>query len=1077
MSFAGVRNESLSLRFDLTHGIALQNILDVAINREYLRKAPSALFEYAVNNETPPLESTQLSVISVEPPGDGSSEDGPSLSVVASDGQLTFSLQVSLPVGEPAAILRLSITTNSESPLFVRVVMPKIRGLITKDNASQMMGTIPQEVGSVIPMTSDVILGMPFGSSQLALSVGLPTSYNNMELASLYDPLQGGGVFFCDVDGDVVNGPPPLQFNLSAAEVVAFWIGNVSRSSPAQLSGLAIGVHPTSDWHTAVDFYTTLHRFRWTFPTTPAWFRDAPAIYAPTPITAGSIYLVQDWQFLADGTVWNTWEDNDGPWKDGCCLPDFLNGTPAQISKAAFGPPGALLQVAMQNSTQLDLFAVGANGAIWVTWEAGNGVWQNGRDNTAPAMITPPGYAVPGSSLACGQQGDDQLDVFFVRNGNIWVTWERGDTAWADGLPGHQTPVPITESNLVPPEASLIAAKLSDTQLNVFFIDIFGAIRTVQVEGYGAWQELPISGPDQFTPGASLAVIAQGDGQASLFAISNLGTICVFNKAKDTGWPLPTPASPQGFAPLTACLAAAIQNPNQLDVFVVRADGAVWVSWGIGNSWTDGILGGNPQPITTPNLTASGAPIATAKQGDNQLDVFVAGAFNAIWVTSQAGDSAWTDGANGRPGPANVTPFGYVPIGGGVAAFPRSKTHVDAFAVGFGRIQSFLQLPRLLCEAQSLGTNIVYLTDYWEGADEGNDPPWWNKGDYLPRSDLGGIPAFIEGIQGIHDAGGKVILYLEPFIIYQFSTFATKYGGSAWAGLDDNGQPLADYARNYSMVAPLPEWQQHVAQIATGLVQQYGADGIFLDSYAWQMNRPMRCNVRNSSYSALDYSRGALTLTQTVRNAIQAVNSEAIVLGETTAGPIAHYWDGGLAADFGFANPYGPGSLIESLPASPVRYGIPEVHIFTNGRDLNGLHQMYAAGHGLALSSLWFDTFMFLNKDHIRCLVEIRRTYKDALIHGAQTYQPRSDHPCVVAYNYQGTTHRIVTIVNISTCNQTANITLATPDNGFIWTDLITKDEFEAKSQVLENISLPYGTGSLRVLLHSRPRGFIDKRI
>ena len=183
MSFAGVRNESLSLRFDLTHGIALQSILDAAISREYLRKAPSALFEYAVNNGTP-LESTQLSVISVEPPGDGSSEDGPSLSVVASDGQLTFSLQVSLPVGEPAAILHLSITTNSELPLFVRVVMPKLRGLITEDNASQMMGAIPQEVGSVIPMTSDVILGMPFGSSKLAPSVGLPTSYNNMELAA-----------------------------------------------------------------------------------------------------------------------------------------------------------------------------------------------------------------------------------------------------------------------------------------------------------------------------------------------------------------------------------------------------------------------------------------------------------------------------------------------------------------------------------------------------------------------------------------------------------------------------------------------------------------------------------------------------------------------------------------------------------------------------------------------------------------------------------------------------------------------------------------------------------------------------
>ncbi len=45
------------------------------------------------------------------------------------------------------------------------------------------------------------------------------------------------------------------------------------------------------------------------------------------------------------------------------------------------------------------------------------------------------------------------------------------------------------------------------------------------------------------------------------------------------------------------------------------------------------------------------------------------------------------------------------------------------------RISSFLEIPKLLEEAQSLGTNIVYLWDYWQGTPEGGRPQYWNKGD------------------------------------------------------------------------------------------------------------------------------------------------------------------------------------------------------------------------------------------------------------------------------------------------------------------------------------------------------------
>ena len=59
---------------------------------------------------------------------------------------------------------------------------------------------------------------------------------------------------------------------------------------------------------------------------------------------------------------------------------------------------------------------------------------------------------------------------------------------------------------------------------------------------------------------------------------------------------------------------------------------------------------------------------------------------------------------------------------------------------------SFRSLPFLHKQARNLGTDVLYLADYWEPAtsapppdyDDNERSPYWNKGDYLPRQDLGG---------------------------------------------------------------------------------------------------------------------------------------------------------------------------------------------------------------------------------------------------------------------------------------------------------------------------------------------------
>jgi hypothetical protein len=1054
-----ISNSKILLDFDFSRGISLLNISDPVAHRDYLR-SPSMLFEFAANNGPPQESDTGLRVLTVE------AADSASLTVAAvsvADPPLSFELQVTLAPDSAAATLQLTVFTSSEDPIFLRVVFPKIRGIVVPGGASALIGAIPQEAGWVAPLSSGVTLGMPF--TNLAPRVGLPISFNNMEVASIFDGSQGGGVFFCDLDGELDNGVPPLEFNLSAAEVVAFWIGDISQSSPGHLSRLAIGVHPEGDWHAAVDFYNSVHRPSWSFPSTPEWFRDAAAIYSPTGLTAGGIYLLQATSNLADGAVWNTWEDNDRAWSDG----RNGNASPVQVSPGGFAPAGVSLRAVAQNSKQVDVFAAGWDGAVWVTWEAGDGLWRNNRHGLTPARITPAGFVNPGIPLVCGQQGNDQLDVFFVReDGAVWVTWERGDNAWTDGLDGRAQPAKISPASFVRQGAHLAAAKENDNQLDLFVIRDDGAIWFSSVIDYGLWDVwVRITPTNLFPSAAPIVAIKQNNDQLNVFSISNQGAVLTTWRGGGGDWaPEPVAVTPQNFASPTSYLAAAKQNDRQLDVFFVRDDGAIWVTWESGDGlWTDGVHG-YPKPVSTAGLAPGGAPVAAAKQGANQLDAFVVGNDGAIWVTWERDDGGWTDGMEQRPGPAQITPLGFTLPGSDLAVLARSDSHVDAFTIGKGRIRSFLEMPQFLAEANALGTNIVYLTDYWEGADEGGGLPFWNKGDYSPRADLGGESALIEGIDAVHRLGGKVILYLEPFIIYKFSAIG-KSMGEGWAGRDDDGNPWMDYPDNYSMVAPFDAWQQYVANTARRLLS-YGADGIFLDSYAWQMNRPMYCNDEGVRHSAQDYAAGVLTVTDAVRAAVPSIFNETIVMGETTAGPIARHWDGGVNADFGFGNIW----KIEKLIASPVRYGIPEVHMFGNGTDLNGLQQFYAAGHGLALCSYWNGTFMYRWGSHIAELVQIRVTYKDALIHGAQINQPPSDNPDVIAYQYQGTSHRMLTIVHIVPGDTSANITLGENDERGFWIDLLTGAEFSAPDGILSNVALSSDDRAIRVLLH-RQRPFL----
>jgi hypothetical protein len=173
-----------------------------------------------------------------------------------------------------------------------------------------------------------------------------------------------------------------------------------------------------------------------------------------------------------------------------------------------------------------------------------------------------------------------------------------------------------------------------------------------------------------------------------------------------------------------------------------------------------------------------------------------------------------------------------------------------------------------------------------------------------------------------------------------------------------------------------------------------------------------------------------------------------VVLGETTSGPIARVWDGGLSADFSrqWGTHRGPTT---KLVASPVRYGLPQVNFMSNGLNINELYQIYAAGENLALCCNWPGTFMNQHAGEIRTLVSIRQQYKDALVYGEQAYQPQTDDVNVAAYFYAGTDHQIITVVNTSDAAYAGALTLRTSEANTTWQDLVGGSSSAANSTSL----------------------------
>jgi hypothetical protein len=261
------------------------------------------------------------------------------------------------------------------------------------------------------------------------------------------------------------------------------------------------------------------------------------------------------------------------------------------------------------------------------------------------------------------------------------------------------------------------------------------------------------------------------------------------------------------------------------------------------------------------------------------------------------------------------------------------KAHRDT---GF---ESFADLDKVLEDGLRLGAGVLYLVGYWE-------PDYEHKADYQPKLKWGGQAAFREGIEKVHRRGGKVILYLEAFIISR-DTELGRTRGPKWAMMDDKGRYYSYYDTGERFYLMYPGrgsgWTDYIVGVAGRLARDYQIDGVHLDSYGlqwgWKDYHPDHPDGRSDG----SFNRGAVELVRQVRTEIRKHVPHAVVIlegAEQTA--LLDACDGAQIEN------------LEVLNQKPwARNG--RYPMFTSSFSIEQMRQILDQGHNLAISPWWFQ--------------------------------------------------------------------------------------------------------------------------
>jgi hypothetical protein len=167
-------------------------------------------------------------------------------------------------------------------------------------------------------------------------------------------------------------------------------------------------------------------------------------------------------------------------------------------------------------------------------------------------------------------------------------------------------------------------------------------------------------------------------------------------------------------------------------------------------------------------------------------------------------------------------------------------------------------------------------------------------GDNILRSDLGGAAALKEGISAIHRLGYRFTFYVEGYIVHQTSELAKSGKAQRWSVMHKDGTITGDYTKQnfFHMCPGCLEWQDHLAEVASRLVRETGADGVRLDSLGYYF---LSCyNPAHRHDTPFGYNQWIQQLLDKVSRAVRAVNPECVLTTEAGVDFYSQWFHGAL---------------------------------------------------------------------------------------------------------------------------------------------------------------------------------------